>query len=224
MRILLTHHAPLRHLPPGWFAWHSAQALAAAGHEVRLLVGDWEHRFGESLEVERVVCGEDPNADLTFSLPRFTSEDPASNRVTFAELSDGQLARYRDCQRRRLDNLILHFDPHMIHCQHVWLLGQLALESGVPYVLSAWETEFIDLDARFRPLAEQAAENAGRIYLADEPTRRRMQSAFDLPEERLETLAGAQRLTDAIADPISAQQVAAELTASYQQVLKERFG
>jgi hypothetical protein len=224
MRILLTYHAPLRHLPPGWFAWHSAQALAAAGHEVRLLVGDWEHRFGEPLEVERVVCGSDPNADLTFSLPRFTSEDPASSRSTFANLSDGQLARYRDCQRRRLDNLILHFDPHMIHCQHIWLQGQLALESGVPYVLSAWEAEFIDLDARFRPLAEQAAENAGRIFLADESLQQRVQSAFDLPTERIIAIAGAQRLTGSEVDEAAAKRVASELIASYQQVLTERFG
>lgn len=224
MRILLTHHAPLRRQPPGWFAWHAAQALAAAGHDVRLLVVDWQQHYGEPLEVERVICGDDPNAELTFSLPRFTTEEPASSRPTFAELTDGQLMRYRDCQRSRLDDLILRFDPHMIHCQHVWLLGQLALESGVPYVLSAWESEFIDLDARFHPLAEQAAENAGRIYLADDATQRRMTSAFELPEERIVSLAGTQQLASAEVDPKVAQQVAAELAASYQQVLTERFG
>ncbi len=224
MRILLTHHAPLRHAPPGWFAWHCAAALTAAGHEVRLLVGDWEPHAGEPFAVERVVCGQDPNADLTFGLPRFTSEDSASGRPTFASLSDDELGRYRDCLRRKLDELILHFNPHIVHCQHVWLLGQLALESGVPYVLSVWEAELIDLDARLGPLAEQAAENAGRIYAAEEATAQRLAAVFDTPAERLLSWPEIQALTVPDAGPAAARQVAADLAASYQQVLTERFG
>ena len=62
------------------------------------------------------------------------------------------MALYRERTRRRLDELIESFNPHVIHAQHIWVQGQLALETGVPYVLNAWGPELIDYasDERYR--------------------------------------------------------------------------
>ncbi len=226
MRILLTHHSPLRQSPTGWLVWQWAVGLSAHGHQVRLLIADDEHRFGEPLAVDRVVCGNDPNADLVFGLPRFSTQVDASDRPAFASLSDADLALYRDCLRRRLDTQVLHFDPHVIHAQHVWILGQLALESGVPYVLNAWDAELVEYeqDVRYRPLAEQAAENASRILVADEATRRRVETLFEFPAERAVLMPDEwnQRGPDTSAADLAA--TAAGLHALYEAVLAERFG
>jgi hypothetical protein len=206
--------------------WQWAQGLAAAGDEVHLLVADVEHRFGEPLEVERVVCGADPNADLKFNLPRFGSEEPAAGRPTFAELADGDLARYRDCLRRRLDQEILRFDPHVIHAQHLWILGQLALESGVPYVLNAWGDELAECqqDARYRPLAEQAAENASRILVATPATQQRVESLFELTADRTLLMPSEWLLDGPAGDDVARGVAGTQLHGLYQTVLTERFG
>ena len=49
-----------------------------------------------------------------------------------------QISRYRDAWRRRLDREVDRFNPHVIHAGHLWWDAQLALETGVPYVVSAW--------------------------------------------------------------------------------------
>jgi hypothetical protein len=226
MRILLTHHTPLRQSPTGWLVWQWALGLAAAGNEVRLLVADTEHQFGEPLDVERVVCGDDPNADLKFKLPGFSSEDRSGGRPTFAELSDSELSRYRDCLRRRLDAEILRFDPSVIHCQHLWIFGQLALESGVPYVLNAWEDELLDYpqDARYQPLAEQAAENASRILVANIPLGQRVEAMFESAADRTLLMPQSWLLDGPASEESSRLSVGAELHSLYRAVLAERFG
>jgi hypothetical protein len=204
---------------------HWAQALAATGDEVRLLVVDEEHRFGESLAVSRVVCGDDPNADLPFALPRFHASPEANEHPVFASLSNPQLAQYRERLRRRLDALVMHFDPHVIHVQHVWVIGQLALETGVPYVLSAWGPELVDSqsDERYRVLAEQAAENASRIVAADEATKQRVEALFDRAADRTIVMPDELRLGEA-GDAAASEAAARRLRELYQTVLDERFG
>ena len=51
-----------------------------------------------------------------------------------------------------LDTEIADFDPQIIHCHHTWVLGHLALESGVPYVLMAQRDELDELarDERYQ--------------------------------------------------------------------------
>jgi len=225
MRVLLTHHFPLTQPETGPLVRRWALALESAGHEVRLLVVDAEHRFGEALSIERVVCGNDPNADLTFQLPCFSTL-PIDRGQVFSSLSSTQLAQYRECLRRRLDAQILRFDPHVIHAQHVWLLGQLALETGVPYVLSAWGPELVDsqTDERFTALAEQAAENAGRILAADAEVKRRVAELYPTAVERTILMPEEVRLHPTSDSDTLGTEAADALATIYRTMLDERFG
>jgi hypothetical protein len=187
-----------------------------AGHDVRLLVVDAHLGAHETATVDAVVCRDgDARADLPFDVPRFTAEGPAA-RPNFDALSDQQLTMYRDTLRRRLDALVAAFDPQVIHAQHVWVQGQLALETGVPYVLNAWGPELADsgADARYRRLADQAAANAGRILVADRDVQRRVIETFEIEPERVVLMDEALRAAAA----------AAALAAIYQAVLDERSG
>jgi hypothetical protein len=226
MRILFAHHFPLAQSETGRLVWHWAEALTAAGDQVRLLVVDEQRRFGEPFSIERVVCGDDPNADLTFKLPRFSTPRQAGPRPLFSSLSNVQLAQYRERLRRRLDAQVLQFDPHVIHVQHVWVLGQLALETGVPYVLSAWGPELVDAesDKRYRALAQQAAENAGRIVAADEAAKREVENLFGRAGDHTLLMPEELRLTDTRVSQSSRLAAAGRLRALYQAVLDERFG
>ena len=200
MRVLLTNHVPLDGSASGYYTHDLAVGLQQAGHDVRVLVLDdhaekpgretGEERVGDELfPVRRVMCKPgDAGADLPFAFPCFISH-PRSDQ-SFYTLSDEQIARYRDVLRRHLDEEINAFDPQVVHAQHIWILGHLALEAGVPYVLSATGSELLGYaaDERYRRFAEEAAENAGRILAPSDDTRRRVLATFDVPDERVETL------------------------------------
>jgi hypothetical protein len=220
MRILLTHHFPLDESHAGRLARAWAAALTGAGHEARLLVVDANRAPHETATIEVVACREsDAQADLSFDVPRFNSAEGPAARLTFDALSDQQLAIYRDIMRRRLDTLVDAFDPHVIHAQHVWVQGQLALETGVPYLLNAWGPELADYgaDERYRRLADQAAANAGRILAASPDVQRRVVETFEIEPERVVLMDEALR----VSEPRAA---AGALAAIYQSVLDERSG
>lgn len=228
MRILLMNHASLAQSEGGRLVRKWALSLAAAGHDPRILLVDDGPSIGDGTEgvlVERVICRPgDVAADLSFELPRFVALHVAHAQHTFSTLSDQQLTQYRDRLRRRLDSLIDRFDPHVLHAQHIWVLGQLSLESGVPYVLNAWPEELLeyDRDPRYRALADQAAENAGRILVPDEALARQVVERFESAADRL--LVMPNELVSDAAEPVEQAKTSESLLAVYQAVLDERFG
>jgi hypothetical protein len=227
MRILFMHHFPLGLGEAGQLVQQWARALVAAGHEARLLIIDDQTLGNESPAVDRIVCrAGDLKADLSFELPRFGTPQGDRQQSAFTTLSDRQLAQYRDQVRRRLDAEIDRFDPHVIHAQHIWVQGQLALETGVPYVLNGWGPELIDYerDERYRSLADQAAENAGRILVPHESILRRVAETFPIAADRVLVMSAELNLGDG---PVTSSEGAAaseQLIAIYRSVLEERFG
>jgi hypothetical protein len=227
MRVLFLHHFPLEQSEAGQLVQQWSRALMAAGHEIRCLVVDEQRRGSESFAIERVVCrAGDAAADLPFAIPQFSTLAREGRDLKFSALSDHQLSKYRDQLRRRIDGQIERFDPHVIHAQHIWVLGQLALETGVPYVLNASAHELADYahDDRYRILADQAAENAGRILATSEAVLRRVVATFELAADRASLMPpelnpGSSTLSDG-ADTRAADRLA----AIYQQVLDQRFG
>jgi hypothetical protein len=127
-------------------------------------------------------------ADLDFAPPCFASEGGSSQ--TFESLSDPQITRYRDAWRLRLDREVDDFNPHVIHAGHLWWDAQLALETGVPYVVSAWSAELTACAdrPRARALAQQAAENASRIFVPHRALGSAVQSTFGIAPEHIAVL------------------------------------
>jgi hypothetical protein len=210
MRILLTNHFPIEYSATGALTARLAQGFVDRGHTVRLVAVDRTPARTGKLYVRTIVCnptGE--NADLRFELPRFTAD--SDEQLTFHDLSNKQLSDYRQALRDALDDEIATFDPHIIHGQHVWLQGHLALEAGVPYVLTAWGPELDDAanEPRYRRYAQETAENAGRIFTATDELADTVRSLFGDLEDRVVTVA-----------PDDFDQT----LAGYEQVLQARFG
>ena len=202
-------------------------AMVDSGHEARVLVVDHRSHDDEPLVAERLVCHSlDPAADLAFNVPQFGDADTAPAGKAFRQLTEEQLAQYRHQLRRRLDVQVERFDPHVIHAQHIWILAQLAVETGVPYLISAWGPELVDsqIDARYAPLAEQAAVNAGRILVPDASTLARVEQSFELDAGRAIDSARCLRLPEPSDTSAPAATICGELLALYQAVLDERFG
>jgi len=123
--------------------------------------------------------------------------------------------------RQALDAEIDAFDPHIVHVQPIWVLAHLALEAGAPYVLTASGAELpvYRLDPRFRRLAEEAAENAGRIVATSESARAETIAAFGDLDDRVVTL--PPELAAGNASPAVMAQWLVEI---YRQVSNDRFG
>ncbi|MEX0714583.1 MAG: glycosyltransferase [Pirellulales bacterium] len=212
MRILLANDGPLDDDPSGQYILHLAGHLMAAGHRVRCLVLDSQGASNQQF-VQRILCRRgDPEADLPFALPSFR---PGPARQSYSQLSDGELAAYREVVRRALDTEIDAFDPEILDIQHVWLQGHLALEAGAPYVLTSHgqELPLYHADARFRRYAVEAAENARRILVLQPHVANRLQAAFGDLEGRIFQ----------VRSPLDAP-IVQEIEAVYRNVLTERFG
>ena len=217
MRIVLTSHLPPSLVSAGDSVAglplaSLAAGLTAAGHEVRVVMVLDDPQADDGLpatvRAERIICRpHDPAADLPFNLPAF-DPGPAA-RQTFQQLSDSQLGAYRDCLRRRLDACIEAFDPHLIHCQQLWLFGHLALESGAPYLMTAQgpELQALQADPRCRRPLEEAVENAGGILASNTQVRAELLSVF--PEA---------------AELVLLEPTIDRFTAIYQAILRRRFG
>jgi hypothetical protein len=77
----------------------------------------------------------------------------------------------RERLRRELDLAVAEFNPDLIHGEGLTFWGQLASETGVPYVatLVAADLEHAE-GTRLRELAEQGAENARCVLVPAELT------------------------------------------------------
>jgi hypothetical protein len=216
MRILLTDHWPTgvtapADLPP------LVSALRAAGHDVRwLVVTDAEH-LPTIPGVHAVVCQSPDNLSAFHRLPVFETESD-SPYETFASLSHDQWTEYRSKLRLVLNDVVEKFDPEIIHAHGIWIWAHLALESGVPYVVSPLgpELDRQTCDVRGEALVDQAAENAGCIITASEDFAAQCRQRWPELDSRIKLLpAGAGE-----GDP----SLAKRLTEIYESVLQERFG
>lgn len=209
MRVLLVNHLPLWAPGGGQQTAELATGLAALGHEVRAVVAD-RTAAGDPLPVRRLICrAGDATTDCPFEFPVATRE--LAGHPAFAELNAQQLAEYREQFRRRIDAEVEQFNPDVIHALHVWIEGHLALETGVPYVLSAVGPELTAAgeSASLHALAQQAAENGGRIVVASEPLRRQVAALFEGVAERVEVAPRSDFL---------------RMSAIYQEVVAARHG
>ncbi|MFO0895911.1 MAG: hypothetical protein U0836_00660 [Pirellulales bacterium] len=84
-------------------------------------------------------------------------------------LAETAVATLRERLRRQLDQAVTEFNPQLIHAEGLTFWGQLASETGVPYVatLVADDLEHAE-GSRPRELAEQGAENARCVLVPAE--------------------------------------------------------
>lgn len=248
MRILLLNHSPLAGTPCGLAAARLAAALVANGHEVRAIVID-EHNAGAAepasapCSTRRIAAGA-ATARLNFRLPWFEASEAAvfdrlplasaaggARPLTYSELTDRQVAHYRDVLRGELDAEISSFNPDLVHAQHAWLWAELALESGAPYVVTVHGPELAayQQDARYRDLADQAVENAGRLFVPPGEVQEAMRRMFEfLPDRCVNLPAKILQITEnpssAIPSPAESKALAEFFVPHYHEVLRQRFG
>lgn len=184
------NHFPLEGSGSGVYTKNMASSMVGLGHEVQVLVPETEpvdtrsdgfithtvlfsedrgtRGSGEQI-TDRTIA--DPSSAecsvaegrLGFPFPCFTAH-PRSH-FTFYDMDQSAISLYQEAFRVKLDEILKHFDPDLIHVGHVWILADLARESGRPYVVTSHGTDLMGFkrDERFRELAGRAADNACQI-------------------------------------------------------------
>lgn len=152
MRILMINHFPLEGSGSGTYTKNLATQLVKLGHEVCVILPentiDIPLYEGVRLHPVYFTNPDDPYATdesaLPFNFPCFTTH-PLSV-VAFADLLEAETEAYLRAFKEAIDEEVRTFAPDIIHGQHVWALPSLAVDSGVPLVLTAHGTDLMGYD------------------------------------------------------------------------------
>ncbi|MFQ5696579.1 MAG: glycosyltransferase family 4 protein, partial [Terriglobia bacterium] len=179
MRILLTNTGP----------WGTGSAVVAEavlqelrhrGHRAALFFPDPQFETPEKklyyskpslYHIWRFPVQRDGKVLPTFPL-MITDPHPRNypGAWTFRDLPDDLLEFYFLEARRELDRAIDSFRPDIIECQHIWSLGHLLGQRGLPYVVVAHHSDQMGYryDLRMQHYANRAAAGARWIFAISE--------------------------------------------------------
>ena len=175
VKVLLTNTGP----------WGTGSAMVAEavlrelrhrGHRAVLFFPDAQFQTGDKnryyskpdlYRVWRFPVEADGKVLPTFPL-MITDPNPRNfpGASTFRDLSEELLAFYFRQARRELEQVIDWLRPDIVECQHIWTMGHLLGEMGLPYVAVAHHSDQMGYryDERMRPYANQAARSARWIF------------------------------------------------------------
>ena len=163
----MINHFPIAGSGSGTYTRNIATHLVKKGHEVCVVMPENTAHYSNIPDtlMYPVFFSYDEKIKyaLPFNFPCFTTH-PRSV-TSFFDLSDSQLDAYLSAFRATLKKAVDEFKPDVIHAQHIWLLSWLAIETGVPYVVTAHGTDLMGYQksVRFRQYAHEAASGARRI-------------------------------------------------------------
>ena len=165
MKILMINHFPLAGSGSGTYTKNLAVHLTEAGHEVCIIFPENTENYDkiEGVRMHPVYfTPEDgspaPEGALSFNFPCFTTH-PRSHE-TFAGLSEEQFDEYMLSVKSAIDEEVGAWKPDVVHGQHVWVLPYLAIDTGLPMVVTAHGTDLMGYDRwpQFRKYADAVME------------------------------------------------------------------
>ncbi len=186
MRILMINHFPLEGSGSGTYTKNLATQLAKLGHEVCVILPENERdipqyegvrlhpvNFTDPARAEEAVEGA-----LPFNFPCFTTH-PRSV-MAFADLAEHQMKAYMETFKQAIDDEVRDFKPDVIHGQHVWILPFLAIDCGVPLVLTAHGTDLMGYDKwpEMRHFADAAMKACKKVICISKDNEELVRAAF----------------------------------------------
>ena len=182
----MINHFPLEGSGSGTYTKNLATQLVKLGHEVCVILPvnttDIPQYEGVRQHPVYFTNPDDPDATdasaLPFNFPCFTTH-PVSV-VAFDDLLEHQTQAYLDAFKQAIDEEVRDFAPDIIHGQHVWALPSLALDCGVPLVLTAHGTDLMGYDKwpEMRHYAERAMDACAKVICISADNEQLVRKAF----------------------------------------------
>lgn len=107
--------------------------------------------------------------------------------LTFKDLSEQQLRLYMDEFKEKIKAVIAEFQPDVIECQHVWLMAYVISELGLPYIVTAHNSDQMgyEFDPRMRKFAANAAKNAKYIFSISNMVSNKAQELYKVDRNKI---------------------------------------
>ncbi len=152
-----------------------SRELIKAGHSVKIIFPDAgipspdsDHYYGDP-DLYHIIRFPRTHDGITFETFPLMIPDPnprSPNAPTYRDLSDGELNAFTDLIRSEFESVIKDFRPDLVESAHVWLMGYVFSELGIPYVISAHNSDQIGYgyDERMRAYALHCARRARYIF------------------------------------------------------------
>lgn len=176
MKILMINHFPLEGSGSGTYTKNLAVSLRKKGHDVTIVMPENRADYPalEGVKLHPVFFTDDgiasggeaapaPEGALPFNFPCFTSHPRSVS--TFDGLTDEEMEQYKNAFTKAIAEEVETNRPDVIHGQHVWILPSLAVDMGVPLVLTAHGTDLMGVDKwpHLAPYAEKAIAAASYV-------------------------------------------------------------
>lgn len=204
MRVLLINHFPLQGSGSGIYTLNIARELYQHGHQVCVI--DIDNRIENSTYPflrHTILCDSSrhKHCDLAFNFPCFTTH-PRSN-TTFYDLTEEQIAAYVQAFVSTTRSVAGCFHPDVIHAQHLWVAPYAALQSKVPYIITAHGTDLMGFrkDVRYHHYALDAAHHTAAIITISHQVDSDVRELYSLPSSLLHLIPNG--FDDTIFHPIA---------------------
>lgn len=188
MRILLINHFPLQGSGSGIYTLNIASELHKQGHQVCVIDIDNRIESGTYPFLRHTILCDSSrhqHCDLPFNFPCFTTH-PRSN-TTFYDLTDEEITAYVQAFVSTTRSIVACFHPDVIHAQHLWIAPYAALQSKVPYIITAHGTDLMGFrkDTRYHAYALDAADHAAAIITISKQVDADVRKSYNVPSEKL---------------------------------------
>ncbi len=165
-----------------------------AGHENYLLAGV-DHR--ESLpEIPHITHGsctfiEFGGGDLPYDIVGMSDVMPYRSH-RFCNLNEKELSLYLECFRENLKEAVSHFQPDIIHSNHLWILTSIAKKTvaGIPVVATCHGTDIrqYHLCQDLRHTVTEGCSLIDAVYVLTDLHREEVHALYGIAEEKIHVI------------------------------------
>lgn len=176
MKVLLINHFPLEGSGSGVYTKNIGQRLLAAGHQVKVVVVDNEINNDYQFPIKTII---------DYNFPCFTTHPKSNNQ--FYKLTRQEMNDYLNKFIRIVKKTVSDFKPDIIHCQHLWVAPYAALQTKVPYVITAHGTDIkgYKKDKRYRQIALKGAAGAEKIITISKQVNQEVKKYYFVEDNKL---------------------------------------
>ena len=176
MKVLLINHFPLEGSGSGVYTKNIAQRLIDKGHQVKAVVVDNEMNDNYKFPVETII---------DYNFPCFTTHPKSNNQ--FYKLTRQEMNDYLNKFNKVIKTESEKFKPDIIHCQHLWVAPYAALQTKIPYVITAHGTDIkgYKKDKRYRQIALKGAAGAEKIITISDQVNQDVKKYYFVKDNKL---------------------------------------
>jgi len=176
MKVLLINHFPLEGSGSGVYTKNIAQRLIDKGHQVKAVVVDNEINNNYQFPIETII---------DYNFPCFTTHPKSNNQ--FYKLTRQEMNDYLNEFIKVIKTESEKFEPDIIHCQHLWVAPYAALQTDIPYVITAHGTDIkgYKKDKRYRQIALKGAAGAEKIITISDQVNQDVKKYYFIEDNKL---------------------------------------